>query len=247
MLPKNKTYFYVYRITNIYLKKYYYGSRSTNSIPHDEIGTSYYSSSTDLLFIEDQKTNPQNYRYKIIFVFNCFEKAINLEIKLHKKFDVGNNPSFYNKSLQTSSKWSTTGISHTRNKGENNPMFGKIRTDHSERMSGSNNSFYGLSHSEDTKNIISITNKNMVVCRNILTGETVRVSKEIFKSDRNLVGVTSGCKLSDEIKKKISISSRRPRGPRRKVECPHCLRMIGVNVASRFHFDNCKFLVDKNS
>ena len=48
---------YVYRITNIILKKYYYGVRSCRIEPKKDLGHKYFSSSTDKLFIQDQKRN----------------------------------------------------------------------------------------------------------------------------------------------------------------------------------------------
>ena len=97
--------YYVYRITNIVLRKHYYGKRKTSIAPILDLGVNYFSSSHDKEFIKDQKTNPQNYRYKIIRVFNTNESALLLEIKLHKRFNVGKNKSFYNMSNQTSTRF----------------------------------------------------------------------------------------------------------------------------------------------
>jgi len=58
-------YHYVYRITNILTNKHYYGSRSCNILPKNDLGFKYFSSSKDNDFIIDQKINPQNYKYKI--------------------------------------------------------------------------------------------------------------------------------------------------------------------------------------
>ena len=55
---------YVYRITNVEKNKYYYGSRSSNILPSEDIGIKYFSSSSDKIFVQDQKENPQNYMYK---------------------------------------------------------------------------------------------------------------------------------------------------------------------------------------
>lgn len=96
-------YHYVYRITNIALNKHYYGSRSCKILPKNDLGVVYLSSSNDKLFLEDQILNPQNYKYKIIYNFEDRKKALQFEIKLHKKFNVANNNNFYNKSNQTSS------------------------------------------------------------------------------------------------------------------------------------------------
>ena len=50
-------YHYVYRITNKVCRKHYYGVRSSNNHPKQDIGIQYFSSSYDKDFIKDQKEN----------------------------------------------------------------------------------------------------------------------------------------------------------------------------------------------
>jgi len=105
---------YTYRITNNITKKHYYGTRGA-LIPKEDLGIKYFSSSSDKEFIQDQKDNPQNYKYKIVFIFDNREDAIKMEIKLHNKFNVGINESFYNKSKQTSTGFDRSGCKLTIN------------------------------------------------------------------------------------------------------------------------------------
>jgi len=88
---------YVYRITNKVLNKHYYGVHSCNNLELEGIGVEYFSSSTDMEFIKDQKENLQNYKYKIVKQFKTRQEANEYEELLHNKFDVANNNSFYNK------------------------------------------------------------------------------------------------------------------------------------------------------
>jgi len=97
---------YTYRITSKILNKHYYGCRSSKINPNEDLGFKYFSSSTNTEFILDQKQNPQNYKYKVIKVFNTREEAIKHEILLHNKFNVDVNKNFYNKAKQTSEKFS---------------------------------------------------------------------------------------------------------------------------------------------
>ena len=92
--------FYTYRITNILLNKHYYGMRSCTCSPLEDLGKIYFSSSSDKWFIDDQKENPQNYKYKIVREVKTRQESQDLEIKLHKLFDVGKNKSFFNKAIQ---------------------------------------------------------------------------------------------------------------------------------------------------
>lgn len=109
-------YHYVYRITNIRENKHYYGVRGSVLEPKLDLGVKYFSSSTDKSFINEQKENKSIFKYKIIKQFNSREEAVDLEIKLHTKFDVGVNKSFYNKSKQTSKGWDVSGKKFTNPK-----------------------------------------------------------------------------------------------------------------------------------
>lgn len=113
-------YYYVYRITNKIENKHYYGKRTCYKVhPKDDIGVTYFSSSKDKLFKLDQKENPQNYKYKVIKIFNSDNEAIAYESMLHNKFQVAINPNFYNKSKQTKNGFDTTGKVSVKDK-ENN-------------------------------------------------------------------------------------------------------------------------------
>ena len=106
---------YVYRITNIVENKHYYGKRSSkNRTPKEDLGKRYFSSSGDSHFREDQRTNPQNYKYKIIRCFLTAKEAIEFEVFVHKKFNVGRNPKFYNKVMNSTKRgYDCTGITLT--------------------------------------------------------------------------------------------------------------------------------------
>jgi len=92
-------YHYVYRI---HKKKHYYGSRTSKKQPDQDLGILYFSSSSDVDFIKDQKTNQHNYKYVIVRCFDNRKDATEFEILLHNKFGVAKNINFYNKSEQTS-------------------------------------------------------------------------------------------------------------------------------------------------
>ena len=108
-----KAYHYVYRITNKMNNKSYIGVRTSKVKPSEDLGILYYSSSTDLSFIDDQKNNPHNFKYEIIAELNSRHEAIDLEIKLHDEFNVAVNELFYNRAKQSSTKFDTTGTTHS--------------------------------------------------------------------------------------------------------------------------------------
>ena len=104
---------YTYRITNIIDRKHYYGVRSADN-PYMDLGIKYFSSSRDSKFIDEQKNNPENFRYKVVSIYDNREEAMDKEIRLHSKFNVSNNPHFYNRCNATTSGFSVLGNKHTK-------------------------------------------------------------------------------------------------------------------------------------
>lgn len=127
-MSTNQLYHYVYRITNIVERKHYYGKRSSRVPPVKDLGITYFSSSADANFIMDQKENPQNYRYKVVSVHTDAVSAISKEIKLHDKFNVHKNNSFYNKAKQTMNKFDRTGQKHSEQSIQKMKLAQKGRT-----------------------------------------------------------------------------------------------------------------------
>jgi len=191
-------YHYTYRISNILLNKHYYGTRtSKNFLPTKDLGVKYFSSSSDEKFIQDQKENPQNYKYKIIRISDTRKQAMELEIKLHNKFDVGVNEHFYNRAKATSTSFDITGIKRPEHsefmKGkcfhskeflrrcnlnfgdtsrENNSMYGTSRK-------GEENPFFGKRHSKETINRISkLKNEKVVLSDGTLSTQAKESGKK---------------------------------------------------------------------
>lgn len=126
-------YHYTYRITNIKERMYYYGVHSCNCHPKEYIGIKYWSSSKNKEFKADIKNNPQDYKYKIVKIFDTRIEAVEHEIFLHKKFNVGVNNKFYNDSMQTSTNFDTTGRCPVRDKDGNTFL---VNTDDPRFLSG---------------------------------------------------------------------------------------------------------------
>ncbi len=115
--PDNRNH-YVYRISNKYIRLYYYGSKTEDY--SDTIGCGYYTSSADNWFLSDFKTNPDDYQIKIIRRFNNSADKILFESYLHNCFDVKNHNNFINLMNQTPFGFDATGYF-------NNPLYGKDR------------------------------------------------------------------------------------------------------------------------
>ena len=190
-------YHYVYRITNVILKKHYYGSRTSRIIPQLDLGVKYLSSSRDTQFKQDQKENPQNYRYKVVSIHPSRVSAIEKEIRLHQKFDVGVNPNFYNRSKQTSTKYDVTGMRCVIDNSTKEMKF--VAKNHSKILSGE---YVGLT-------------QGFITAREVATGKTLSVPKDDprFKTGE-LVGVANGCKRVYDSIDMIKMTCMLPSDPR---------------------------------
>lgn len=94
---------YVYRITNIINNKHYYGVRTSQSRKYhyakDDLGNEYFSSSKSLK--RDIETlGKDNFKFKVVRIFDNCDDAYKFEVLLHEKFNVGKNPKFYNQATQ---------------------------------------------------------------------------------------------------------------------------------------------------
>ena len=261
---------YVYRITNKVKNKHYYGVRSCKVIPKLDLGIKYLSSSVDKEFIRDQKENSKNYKYKIINIFNSRKEAMLFEIKLHDKFDVGINESFYNKAKQTSDKFSIYGMKHNNTskekmsnakKGKPSPNKGKTFTkEHKEALSiAQKNRTDDRKISEETKKKISIANKGKKQSeeqkqnksKSMLGRKLPESTKENMKKahqNRSKDNEEKRCnKISEKMKgikrsaeTKEKMSSWQKGVEKPKIQCPHCLKIGGIGPMKQWHFDNCR-------
>ena len=148
---------YVYRITNTAINKHYYGKRSTKRLINDDIGILYFSSSKDKEFIQDQKDNPSNYKYKVIKVFDSSAEALAYESILHTRFNVDTSSSFYNKSKQTTTKFCTTGKVTVKDKTGN--ILSVDKSDCRLKTGELVGIRKGIPHNNDVRSRISVSHK----------------------------------------------------------------------------------------
>jgi hypothetical protein len=177
-------YHYTYLIENKINGKKYIGVRSCQIDP----STDFYWSSSKSLKNEINLIGRENFKKIILAIFDTRTEAVCNEIELHKFYDVGNNPKFYNRARQTSTGFDTTGtpsplkgvaktsaqkkkqskIMKLKSNGKNNAMYGKTQSDKTKKLIseklkglliGERNGRFGVTLSSDTKQKISIKNK----------------------------------------------------------------------------------------
>lgn len=96
-VSSNVTLPYVYRITNTKTGMHYYGKRVANKLqPQLDLGSHYFGSTKDQNFRNDQKQNSQDYKYKVVRVFESADAAGVFEELLLGKFDAARHEMFYN-------------------------------------------------------------------------------------------------------------------------------------------------------
>lgn len=223
---------YVYRITNKVENKHYYGCRTSKVPPIEDIGVKYFSSSKDKDFIAEQKVSPEKFKYKVISTFKTRKEALNMEIKLHEKFDVAKNDKFYNKAKQTSSGWDTSGFifsDEMRKKIGDRTRGTSLSEEHKDKI---RKSLLGRKHTNEAKRKMSESLKG-----NIPWNKGVPMSEEVKKKmSERFTGEGNnryGTKHTKETLEKM-------RKPKPKVKCPHCGKVGGISSMKRWHFDNCK-------
>ena len=205
----------------------YIGVRSCKCNPNED---NYWSSSK---YLKEDIVNigVNNFEKQILKVWPSRKQAMEHEIELHEKYNVGQNLNFYNKSKQTSTSFDTTGSpspcgmlgkKHTKETRQKMslskkgiPKTAEQNRKNSEAHKGKNNPFYGKTHTIESKRKISEAS----------TGE----NNGMF-----------GRKHSDEAKHKVSVANKGR--VRDKVTCPHCGKIGAGPGMKMWHFDNCKYI-----
>ena len=242
-LVNDMKYHYTYRITNVKEGMYYYGVHSCDCLPKEDIGIKYWSSSKRDCFVDHQKQNPEQYKYKVIKIFGTRIEAVEHEMFLHYKFDVKIHEKFYNDSNQTSTGFDTTGKSpskETRAKmsknssGILNPMFGKPKSEETkEKLRQAN---LGKKLTDETKQKISKANTGRQLTEE--SKENIRLSK------LGELNPMFGKKHSEEVILKIKESSiGENNGMFGKKHSEETKALIGEKSSGKKHSEETKAII----
>lgn len=190
-------YNYVYLITELSTNLKYIGSRGSIIPPEDDI-VKYATSS----YIKDRiKNNIHNYTFNILSLHKTRQDAYDEESRIHHLIDVAKHPEYMNLTNQTK-KFNTSGITRVKDIRGNrftvrtdNPDYisgklvhvltGAIHSDEykqnmSNRLKGTKNHMWGKSHTQETKNRISKTQKGKYKGDNNPNAKSVIINNERF-------------------------------------------------------------------
>lgn len=179
-----KLFFYVYRITNIVTKEHYYGSRTSDILPEEDLKYNYTSSSKH---VNDDivEYGIENFKFKIIKKFDVVSDMFIYESFLHNYFDVKLHKKFLNRSNATPNGFSTSGLVVVYDKNDN--IF-TVDIDDEKYISGEYKIYLGKANRgkinviDDTGVIIKIS----LTDERILTGE-VTLHTRIINKDKTTV------------------------------------------------------------
>lgn len=176
-------YHYVYRITNKIKNKHYYGVRSSYLLPKEDLGHYYFSSSTDSEFINEQHEHPENFKYKIVKVFNNRKEAELYEKFIHEKFHVSDNEHFYNKAISTLLGFSVEG---TKQSEEHIRKRVQSRKEHYQ-YKRTFEEIYGVENAKKRKQKLSDVHKGNTysVGRKLSESHKKKISEALYKRYEN--------------------------------------------------------------
>ncbi len=170
---------YVYRVSK--LGEHYYGSKTELvGLIEETIGIKYFTSSKNFDWRADFKTNPDEYKVKVIRRFNNKADKIIFESYLHQYFDVKNKSNFINRMNQTPYGFDTTG-----QLGENNPFYGKKHSDEDREKIGNRPYAVGKDHANYGQKASKETVKKMSENAHIMKGKDNVNYRPIYQIDKN--------------------------------------------------------------
>ena len=263
----NYKYHYVYRITNIITKMYYYGDKSCVEHPSENLGKVYFSSFSNKYFEIDQKLHPEDYEYKVIKIFRVSDgynrkDAKRLEVKLHKKFDVKNHPKFINRANQTSSGFEYNWLGKTQKESSIKKRVDSRRSNNIEwtteetkekmrgerpNFQGVNASFYGKHHTNISK--IKIGDRDYSINSTTEARNKISIGLKKTIKERGVhwsKGVESKRKdismIEEYGKEKSNIIMKKMSDKaknRTKGECIYCGKVMDISNLGKYHNENC--------
>lgn len=222
----------VYKITNMLDNKEYIGIHRTLDIHDNYMGSGVY------IRRAIRKYGIENFKKETLFVFDNETDMFNKEIELVNEEYVKSNLT-YNMTIGGRGSWA-----HIDASGVNNPNYGNhqpLSEEHKAKIGnsvrGENNGMYGRTHTEEVRRKLSEINSQPWEVRlgADKADELRKVTSERFKNKEK----------SEEQKRRMSESAKLAYKNMPDIECPHCGKVGKSRTLKRWHFDHCKYKVNK--
>ena len=197
--------------------------RSCSCLPEND--SDYMGSSKSL--DEAMNETPEAFTKIIIETFPTREIANSSEQWLHETYDVARNPLFYNRCIAPMGfcRAERTHSDSTKKKMSESAK-GKPRS--AETRKKISEAKMGKTFSEETLKKMSDSQRGRK--------HSPETRKKMSAAQSGEKGHWYGKHLSPETRKKMS----GPRGPQKKIQCPHCSKIGGNAMMKRHHFNNCR-------
>ncbi len=229
----------------------YIGSAYTDNIENGYHG-SVASTKYGKIWVKEIKENPHLFETEILMRFTNRNEATDFEAILQKKLDVIRSDLFINECYANHGWCDTDKVSAIdtetgkkvkvdKNEFYKNPRYVGVAA----KKVSAKDTRDGLTKSVSKEDFdkydyyVGVTH-GMVTAKDTRDGSKKSVTKEDFDKYDYYVGATTGYVTSDEAKKKISKSQKGIPKPQKRVSCPHCGKIGGMNAMTHHHFDNCK-------
>ncbi len=191
--------YYCYTIYDPWADQYYSGSRGVEGTDVHDLLKQYFTSSTVIDFVARLKQNPTAFLFRVEY-FDTRQKAFDAEKRFHWAHDVGKNSRFYNV-IKAGGTYCGSGTVHC--KRSDGTMY---RVSCREYASGlhqsvtantmnartTDGSMVKINCDDFDPNVHTTQFKDHVLAKNVTTGVTCRVHRDVFVADPDVVGITVG-------------------------------------------------------
>ena len=243
------------------LPPFYIGSTSIKRVEAGYRG-SVNSRCYGIIWKQEQKANPSLFKTTILTKHETRKEAILKERYFHDAFRVHLSPMYINLNLA-----SPNGICGVILYGKDNPAYGKKRPDFSkwikenrhlqkyteerrqkvsEQMKGEKNIMFGKTHTSEAREKIRARATGRVYkkiqcsfCEKVIGSNNRHFHFDNCKDNPNRVRVIKHKKLRTLEMRKATSNRMKAMS---KLVCPHCGISATKSNATRWHFDNCRFI-----
>ena len=214
LIPQRKLimYHYTYLIVFKPTKKFYYGVRTSNCLPIDDLWVKYFTSSTIIKGLLEAN-GPDVFAYEVRRIFKTRKAANRCEERCLRQIDALQNRACLNKAINSNYSFTKSSRMSGKRHSESTKLLLSLMSK-------------GRKHSDETRHIIS---SKMAIQRNTPQWrEHMSAMAGAPKSDKHRHSMKTSQRCVEQRQKLYEV-----------VTCPHCQKQGAKNIMARWHFDRC--------